>query len=666
MPSLELARADFLQVARDFAVLNPHLSIHVQAFGEKAVYRATAASWPKWRPSDPTSAWWYGREQYEHIVAAYLADDAAHGRDRPVREFIAQFRGLSGSAYQKAVLDAVGMARTPLSELASGGQLDSDRIALLHRAMKTESNSVPARLLGILVKDHLAQRMEEIGGDTAPWRFRYKKLEGVSDGLPWLVEAAFAYRPGRHHELITGVNWAPAFAGLAFGQIGRFQMLSGLLSKQYCGWDEPVLVVVHLAHVRPHLADHGKSVLTVGTGNGQGGIAAYGQAVLDAVTSATSAWAKEQSAEERQEDRREQRRKKEQAEAERQSRRPAIILKAAVFLIMEDAIAEVSGQGRVSAFPSRNLYYAARKLIQAHTAERLREKNFEKILKKWKEQYGSVSGMYRDPRGFLLEPRTGKVIPLGTREVEVYEKPTGLYDKILYVEKKGFHEIFRVAQLAERFDLASICAEGYATDAARLLTSRAEHSAKMDLFSMHDAEHCGYHLASKLRAATRGGKDVKVIDLGLGLEEAMATGLEPEVYYRQHALPKDLVLNEVERAHFEGVCDHTEIRDGKEVKVYRCQRVELNDLAKDPDAFIEYVERKLLEYGCGKLVPPKKLVADQAIADRSALVNLLFRDEVLRAFGVEQIVGDLLKEFQGDLAISRVLKRLAPKWHFPA
>ena len=79
------------------------------------------------------------------------------------------------------------------------------------------------------------------------------------------------------------------------------------------------------------------------------------------------------------------------------------------------------------------------------------------------------TGTWRNPRHVPRparipdEPHTGKQIPLGTREVDAYDMPELLYDKILYVEKKGMHPIFREARLAERYDLAIVCAEGYAS-----------------------------------------------------------------------------------------------------------------------------------------------------------------------------------------------------------
>ena len=51
-------------------------------------------------------------QHLERLIAAYLTHDAERGRERTVREFVAEFRGLSGTAKQKAVLEATGLAES--------------------------------------------------------------------------------------------------------------------------------------------------------------------------------------------------------------------------------------------------------------------------------------------------------------------------------------------------------------------------------------------------------------------------------------------------------------------------------------------------------------------------------------------------------------------------
>jgi hypothetical protein len=74
-------------------------------------------------------------------MGAYIARDQDRGREpRTVREFISEFRGLSGSAKQKLVLEEVGAARLSLREFfGAGDQVDTDAIAKLLAAMQRQS-----------------------------------------------------------------------------------------------------------------------------------------------------------------------------------------------------------------------------------------------------------------------------------------------------------------------------------------------------------------------------------------------------------------------------------------------------------------------------------------------------------------------------------------------
>src|SRR5262249_21941110 len=118
------ARQQFLQIADDFTFLNPHMDLTVTWDGEGRHTPAVEPGWAKWLPGHPTSAHWYDPERFRRLLAAYVAHDADRGRDRTIREFVAEFDGLTGSAKQTRVLDETGQKRAPLSALVAGGEID--------------------------------------------------------------------------------------------------------------------------------------------------------------------------------------------------------------------------------------------------------------------------------------------------------------------------------------------------------------------------------------------------------------------------------------------------------------------------------------------------------------------------------------------------------------
>jgi len=85
-------KSRFLQIAESYAWLNPHTAIVVDWFGERTSIKATDPAWQKWKPSEPTSAHWYTTVHLERLIGAYLKHDTDNGRERTVREVVAEFR----------------------------------------------------------------------------------------------------------------------------------------------------------------------------------------------------------------------------------------------------------------------------------------------------------------------------------------------------------------------------------------------------------------------------------------------------------------------------------------------------------------------------------------------------------------------------------------------
>jgi len=150
--------------------------------------------------------------------------------------------------------------------------------------------------------------------------------------------------------------------------------------------------------------------------------------------------------------------------------------------VLPDGIEGASGSGRV-VFPIRNLFYVVRDLVQDHTSRPLKHSWFQQVVNEYEAEHGEIHLMYRDPRGYLVEPHTGREVPLGTRAVDAYDFPLHLYDKILYCEKKGSHPLFQAYHLAEKYDMAIVCVEGYATRAAKALLSAGSRSRGLSRFS---------------------------------------------------------------------------------------------------------------------------------------------------------------------------------------
>ena len=283
--NLEDAKRDFLQLADTFTWLNPHLSLSVTWDGE-VVFEAerTSLDWTRWRPSAPTSAHWYNSETLQRLIGAEVAYAEDHGlSQRPVRDFIAEFRGLSSTAKTKAICDGLGLSRRSLADVVT----DPALVAGLLDAMKAGARPVKPKDLGIIGREHLLKRFIAAGAQEDSFDYQMNAFE--HDGLPYVIEVAFAYAPGladkaeaeeedlsgweaaeaesereargrdRVRRMVTGLNFSASVGANPFRELRDRQGLDGLLSAQYAGPDEPVIVFVHLSTPRLQFLDKGKS-----------------------------------------------------------------------------------------------------------------------------------------------------------------------------------------------------------------------------------------------------------------------------------------------------------------------------------------------------------------------------------------------------------------------
>jgi hypothetical protein len=263
--ALDLDRWDIRQLVEDFAFLNPHATLMIDLFGELTRFEATNPCWEKWTPSSPTSPHWYAPENMERLLGAYIT----HARrdehaEQTVREFVSQFRGLTSTAKQKSLLTETGLARAPLAELLveDGHDFDHERVARLLGAMKSHSNPVGPRPLGVIGYTHLKARFERLG--IREGSFEHNKVAGLDeeDGLPQVTEVAFAALADESapYREITGVNWSAAWIN-PFRKLGRYGgSLDRLMTeRRFAG--QPVVMLMHVAHPRVDYSDRGKSTV---------------------------------------------------------------------------------------------------------------------------------------------------------------------------------------------------------------------------------------------------------------------------------------------------------------------------------------------------------------------------------------------------------------------
>jgi hypothetical protein len=262
---LEDAKVQFLQIVSGFAWLNPHLTITVDWDGEQSLEKASNPAWCKWRACDPTSAHWYDQSRFARYIGAHVKRDQDLGRDRTVRDFIAEFRGLTASAKQKLVLDEVGASRMSLPVFFGNDEaVNHGAVARLLAACKKHTRPVKPTELGLIGKEHILARF--LGAGVREETFKYQKIFGANDGIPFVVETTFGWCPNGDNErcIVTGLNWSAGIRN-PFRSFGKYHWdsLDSILTSQHAGSREPIVFLLHYACPCIDYTDRGKSAIVM-------------------------------------------------------------------------------------------------------------------------------------------------------------------------------------------------------------------------------------------------------------------------------------------------------------------------------------------------------------------------------------------------------------------
>lgn len=299
---------------------------------------------------------------------------------------------------------------------------------------------------------------------------------------------------------------------------------------------------------------------------------------------------------------------------------------------LQAAIDKASNNGALR-YQERQLYYAVRPYVMDELDKELSTGNFKNILNDIESELGhDLPGIIRKNRGVFVHPFDGVRMPLGTLNVEKYRRPEYQFNKVLYIEKEGFFDLMLDAEIPQRYDLAMMTSEGYASRAARdLIDMIGDTNEPVQFFCIHDADAAGTNIYDALAYATkiRGARTVEVIDLGLGPGEALRMNLEVERFKRKRKSAVGSNYAEWE----------TWLQEN---------RVELN--AMDSQTFIDWIESKLQQYHDGKLIPPADYLAKYAGLVLEEKLKEIIDAEVREEFDLEKIIQERYDERLPDIA----------------
>ncbi|TXH53970.1 MAG: hypothetical protein E6Q97_11895 [Desulfurellales bacterium] len=314
----------------------------------------------------------------------------------------------------------------------------------------------------------------------------------------------------------------------------------------------------------------------------------------------------------------------------------------AVAAALPAAIAKASGEGRYR-YSLRQLYYAVRPVVGTD----LDYGYFSSVVADIESDRGTdLPGIYRDARGQLYEPHTGRTISLGTLAVEQYERPKLRFNKVLYVEKGGLVQLLIDSRWPERHDCALVTSQGFASKACKdVLDLLGDTDEEIEFFCIHDADGPGTLIYEALQEASRArpARRVRIINLGLEPAEGRAMGLEVEEFERKRGRVP--------------VADYVGDRDREWLQE---RRVELN--AMTSPQFLAWLDEKFSRHAtvAQKVIPSEAELREHAQSLASAALRKQAVDKLLRENRdrIESELSASLKAMEISVSGSEVLDAL--------
>lgn len=627
---------------KSYALFNPNILVGYQGSpGDPSRIKHSK----KFTATDLTAPAWYDPDTFKHQIAAKVKNNAGS----LLRDFVMTFHGLSRNAQAKVVCDQFPGVKC-LTDLDVEKTLPH-----LLQVMKETAKAPSPKILGTIGREHFKETFNNQFGGITKDRFYYKHNECIFNGIPYVIEAATAEVRSISGQVLHGLNYSPTFSDpLAGTMLHVFRNgktivipygLNGMVQACYAdphhispANKQNVVTALHIVSpgLGSYFIDRGKTNLRLPKD-----VAAV---VTDTLWAVLKTFYEQGKRIERDAVKEQRRIEKEEARLEREERGETDAMNEAVDTVLWDAYIETT-QNETLPVSARDLYYVVRRWIQGYTSEELNYSYFTKLLVKWQQDHETkLTKLYYDPRGYLIEP-DGTTIQLGTREVEEYEFPAWKYNKIMFVEKKGWIESLLTANIHKRFDIAIVASEGYATEAIRTLFQNADSDTEYKLFIVHDCDPHGYEIARTMQEETARmpGYHINAIDLGLNLAQALAMNppLQEENFIRKKKLSQALIpkLTADELRLFTG----SAIESGDQGKLwYIAHRIELNALT--PLNRITWVEAKLQEHGATeKVCPPDEILNEHATSSFTEHARDLARDRICKQLDIEGMVDDALE-----------------------
>jgi hypothetical protein len=589
-------------ITGDAPFCDEHLS-----WAEDAIELAQQSGQPAFtgRPSPH----WFDLDHFRVLLRAAVGNIS-------VRQFLAELDGCTGSRAQTRI--AARFLRRPAASLDSA---EAGELLTAAQAATRPPKPAVLRPLGrhaVITAGYATAAGSFVEGEHPPHA-----------AIPFLVECwADAYGPGEQDDLLTGSLYmnrtraiAPFSGGVWEDQLGV--TISGTNIHATVPAGPRYRVAINITSPMFRMVSDGKTPdarpfhdalgEAIGKAARQAGrdIAAEMSSEQKRAVSHQRHQQRQEAKEQRLSDREARQQRLARIEEQKAHRRALPTIRDVVLELLPGAVEIEAESGYL--FNTRRLVYRIRDAVQSRTGKELTQGYFDALLTEIEAERGDLHPLLiREARGNYSIPHSPNgAIPLGTESVRAFQRPAWTFNKIVAIEKEDLRLMLRQAGWDRRHDALLISAKGFTTRAARDLIDQIADTAgpggePVQVFSVHDADASGTVIQHTLQHATlaRAARRIEVIDLGLQPWEGIELGLAIErvpVQFNKDDTPRLRPVGAYVRAR----TDRAPNGQTWEEWLQR-NRVELNALTSAE--LLDWLDRKMVEHGAGKLIPPDDIL----------------------------------------------------------
>ncbi len=559
---------------KEYSIFNPHVELVCSIFSTELVLKADGEL-DTFKGKE--SVYWYSLNDFKELIFAYLRANS----DLSIKNFcVERFKGISNSTPASEILD--GVTSKYLSDLK---EKDTE-IAKLYDNLKAITEYPSPKILGQIGKE----RFKKAFGATTT-EIKYKSFaQNVKYGgriFPYVIEIAAAPIDNSEEQISVGINHAPTYR--IPDNIRRILSYNHSLSGS-----DNVKVLIHISCPAIDFTNYGKSEFDIGP---------FGEDLEAGLKQVLEPYLKlrERKRRDLYRDRKsaEDEQKKTIKEAEKE-------VKVRQNKLFRETIVEVydkTTENRKYMPKLRMVYYQHRPVMQVLGAD-ISSNYHRTLFEAWEEEL-KMEMANREERGFIIHPRDKIPQAIDTKFAKSYVPPDYEYNKVLYIEKRGFIEYLIQDEIHSRYDMALIGGQGESTWANRKVMRKiVEKNPSTKVFCLHDCDIYGMHIKNALEKEHYiEGWKLEVIDMGLKPREAIDKKYPAETFEDGTEFSYDVVSKIITKDEFDWLMGRQKgvNSDGKTIWVRN--RVELNVFP--PGQFIRWVQDKLKEFGVTeKVMPP--------------------------------------------------------------